>query len=268
MSRIKERFTLLKAQGEKAFIAYVAAGDPNLATSYAIVKELAAAGTDVIELGLPYSDPLADGPTIQAGTQRALKAGTTATAVLDMVRRLRADGVETPLCIMTYYNVFLRRGLVEFCQQVKAAGVDGAIIPDVPLEESADVQAAAAAAGLDLVLFVAPTSTPERVARAAKASTGFLYAVSLTGVTGERAQLNLDRFAGLVGAAKAETDTPVCVGFGISTPEQVRSVAAVADGVIVGSALVKLCGQDLPPEQIVAQVGDLARQLKSATRPA
>jgi tryptophan synthase alpha chain len=267
MSRISQRFALLQARGEKAFIPYVAAGDPDLATSYQIVTELAAAGADIIELGLPFSDPLADGPTIQAGTQRALKAGTTTDKVFDLVRRLRAGSVATPLCIMTYYNVLLRRGVAAFARQAREAGVDGLIIPDVPLEESADLQAACQAAGLDLIRFVAPTSTPERVAATARAASGFIYAVSLTGVTGERSQLAIDRFRDLVAAAKAHTAVPVCVGFGIATPEQARAVAAVVDGVIVGSALVKLCGQAAPPAEIVAQVGRLARALKQATLP-
>ncbi|MGE5672308.1 MAG: tryptophan synthase subunit alpha [Mycobacterium leprae] len=265
MSRISERFARLKGIGEKALITYIAAGDPSLEATFALVKGLEAAGVDMIELGLPFSDPLADGPTIQAGSQRALAAGANTDNVLALVQRLRADGVKLPLLIMTYFNLLLRPGLANFCQRAAAAGIDGLIIPDVPMEEAGELLVAARAAGLDLIQFVAPTSPLSRIEKLAKLATGFVYCVSLTGVTGARTALP-PAFKAMVAETKRQTTTPVAVGFGIATPEQVREVAAVADGVIVGSAIVKLCGENLPQPELVARVTGFARELKAATR--
>lgn len=265
MSRIANAFAACRARGEKALIAYVAAGDPSFEATHAIALAIQSAGADILELGLAFSDPLADGPTIQAGSQRAMAAGSTTEKVLTLIDGLRRDGFALPILIMTYYNLLTRPGLEDFCARAKAAGVDGLIIPDVPLEESDELHQAANATGLDLVQFVAPTSPVERIARLAQAASGFVYCVSLTGVTGERAALP-ERFKSLVAEAKRHTETPVAVGFGIATPEQVREVAAIADGVIVGSAIVKLCGQDLPVPQLAASVGDFVRQLKDGTR--
>ncbi|MDB4896828.1 MAG: tryptophan synthase alpha subunit [Firmicutes bacterium] len=265
MSRIAERFAQLKARGEKALVAYIAAGDPSLDATAEIVKAIEAAGADMVELGLAFSDPLADGPTIQAGSQRALAAGANTNNVLELVARLRAEGVQLPLLIMTYYNLLLRPGVAKFCARAKAAGIDGLIIPDVPMEEAEELLAATAEHGLDLVQFVAPTSPPDRIERAAQMASGFVYCVALTGVTGARTAL-APRFKATVQEAKRHTETPVLVGFGISTPEHVRSVAQLADGVIVGSAIVKLCGEDLPRAEMVAKVGRFVGELKAGTR--
>jgi tryptophan synthase alpha chain len=266
MSRIAERFAALRAKGEKGLVAYIAAGDPSLAATAALVKGMEAAGVDMIELGLPFSDPLADGPTIQAGSQRALAGGANTNNVLALVRTLRDDGVKVPFLIMTYYNLLLRPGLSHFCAQAKEAGVDGLIIPDVPIDEAEELMAAAAANALDLVQFVAPTSPPDRVAKAAQAATGFVYCVSLTGVTGTRAALP-ERFKETVREARRHTQTPIAVGFGIASPDQVRAVAQIADAVIVGSAIVKLCGLGLPESELVRQVSEFVGELKAATRP-
>jgi tryptophan synthase alpha chain len=265
MSRISERFAALRAKGEKALVTYVAAGDPSLEATAALIPALEAAGADLIELGLAFSDPLADGPVIQAGSQRALAAGANTDRVLEMVAQVRRAGAKVPLLIMTYYNLLLRPGVAQFCRRAAEAGVDGLIIPDVPMEEADELLAAAAAAGLDLVQFVAPTSTPDRIERAAKLASGFVYCVSLTGVTGERTALP-SRFRELVLETKRHTDTPVCVGFGISRPEQVREVCEIADGVIVGSAIVRLCGEGGTAEQLTERVSEYVRNLKAATK--
>jgi tryptophan synthase alpha chain len=265
VSRIADRFAALKQKGEKALIAYIAAGDPSLEATRALVRGMEASGVDMIELGLAFSDPLADGPTIQAGSQRALAAGANTDNVLAMVADLRASGVKLPLLIMTYYNLLTRPGVETFCRRAREAGIDGLIIPDVPLEESDELTEATAAAGLDLIQFVAPTSPKERIPKLVSHARGFVYAVSLTGVTGERTALPT-RFRDLVTEAKRHTDTPVCVGFGISTPEQVRDVCSIADGVIVGSAIVRLCGQNVALEELVAKVTAFTADLKAATK--
>lgn len=265
MSRISERFASIRARGEKALITYIAAGDPSLEATKGLVKRIEATGADLIELGLAFSDPLADGPVIQAGSMRALAAGANTDNVLAMIRELRAEGVQIPLVIMTYYNLLNRPGVENFCARARAAGVDGLIIPDVPMEEGEELLEATRKHGLDLIQFVAPTSTPDRIQRAASLSNGFVYCVSLTGVTGARAELPT-RFVEVVREAKSHTDTPVAVGFGISTPEQVRQVSAIADGVIVGSAIVKLCGQNLAETDLMDQVGRFVSELKAATK--
>lgn len=265
MSRIAERFALLQDREEKGLIAYLAAGDPSLDATAQLVHALERAGVDMIELGLPFSDPLADGPVIQAASQRALAAGANTDTVLELVARLRSEGVRLPILIMTYYNLVNRPGVATFCRRAKAAGVDGLILPDVPVEESAELLAATQAEGLDLVQFVAPTSTPDRIAQAVKLAGGFVYAVSLTGVTGERQALP-GQVRELVAAAQAAGSKPVAVGFGIHTPAQVRDLVQVADAAIVGSAFVRLCGEGLAVGELVQRVERLADELKAATR--
>ncbi|MFZ5826428.1 MAG: tryptophan synthase subunit alpha [Bacillota bacterium] len=265
MSRIAARFAELKERGEKGLVAYVAAGDPNLEASRQIIHGLVAGGVDLIELGLPFSDPLADGPVIQAGTQRALAAGANTDNVLELIATVRQEGVTLPILIMTYYNLLNRPGVAAFCRRAREAGVDGLIIPDVPMEEGDELLDATRVHGLDLVQFVAPTSTPDRIERAAKLASGFVYVVSLTGVTGARESLP-ERMVGLVEAVKASTETPVAVGFGISKPEHVRQVTAVADAAIVGSAFVRLCGEALPAAELAERVMLLAKELKAATK--
>lgn len=217
---------------------FVMAGDPDLDTTAATLLALQEAGADVIELGIPYSDPLADGPVIQAAASRALASGTTPAAVLALLQGLR-DRLTIPVVLFTYSNPLLNRGMEPFCAAAATAGAAGLVVPDLPLEEAEKLSALAAARDLDLVLLVAPTTPPERMARIHAASRGFTYLVSVTGVTGERSALQ-DRVGALVQQLKAQGGKPVAVGFGISAPEQARQVRDWgADGAIVGSALVK-----------------------------
>ncbi len=236
---IQARFSQLQAQGRCALMPFLMAGDPDLATTAATLLALQEAGADLIELGIPYSDPLADGPVIQAAASRALAAGTTPGKVLDMLTGLRGQ-LTTPLVLFTYSNPLLNRGMETFCREAAAAGAAGLVVPDLPLEEAERLSPIAAAERLDLVLLVAPTTPSERMGRIAAASRGFTYLVSVTGVTGVRAAMEM-RVGGLVQQLKAMGPTPVAVGFGISGPEQARQVRDWgADGAIVGSALVKV----------------------------
>ncbi|HBU26823.1 MULTISPECIES: tryptophan synthase subunit alpha [Synechococcus] len=237
-SAISSCFERLRAEGRCALMPFLTAGDPNLATTRAALLALQEAGADLVELGIPYSDPLADGPVIQAAAGRALAAGTTLAGVLELLSSLKGE-LELPVVLFTYSNPLLNCGMESFCQQAAAAGAAGLLVPDLPLEEAERLSPIAAAAGLDLVLLVAPTTPPQRMARIVAASRGFTYLVSVTGVTGERSQMET-RVAGLVQQIKALGSTPVAVGFGISGVEQAVQVRDWgADGAIVGSALVK-----------------------------
>ena len=238
---ISSRFAGLKQQGRCALMPFLTAGDPDLATTRAALLALQANGADLVELGIPYSDPLADGPVIQAAASRALEAGTTPAAVLEMLAGLKGE-LTMPVVLFTYSNPLLNVGMEKFCADAAAAGAAGLVVPDLPLEEAEKLSPIAAARGLDLVLLVAPTPA-ERMGRIAAASRGCTYRVSVTGVTGERAQME-SRVAGLVGQLKAMGPTPVAVGFGISGPQQAIEVRSWgADGAIVGSALVKRMAQ-------------------------
>ncbi|MCP9813598.1 tryptophan synthase subunit alpha [Synechococcus lacustris] len=237
-SAISSCFERLRAEGRCALMPFLTAGDPNLATTRAALLALQEAGADLVELGIPYSDPLADGPVIQAAAGRALAAGSTLAGVLELLSSLKGE-LELPVVLFTYSNPLLNCGMESFCQQAAAAGAAGLLVPDLPLEEAERLSPIAAAAGLDLVLLVAPTTPPQRMARIVAASRGFTYLVSVTGVTGERSQMET-RVAGLVQQIKALGSTPVAVGFGISGVEQAVQVRDWgADGAIVGSALVK-----------------------------
>lgn len=239
---IQQRFQQLNAAGRCALMPFLMAGDPDLATTRAALLALQAAGADLVELGIPYSDPLADGPVIQAAAARALASGTTPGAVLEMLSGLKGE-LTLPVILFTYSNPLLNRGMERFCQEAAAAGAAGLVVPDLPLEEAEKLSAIAAAAGLDLVLLVAPTTPADRMGRIAAASRGFTYLVSVTGVTGVRNTLE-NRVQGLVQQLKAMGPTPVAVGFGISGPEQARQVRDWgADGAIVGSALVKVMAE-------------------------
>ena len=236
---IQRRFAALREQGRCALMPFLMAGDPSLATTADTLLALQAAGADLIELGIPYSDPLADGPVIQAAAGRALASGVTPGAVLALLREL-GDRLAVPVVLFTYSNPLLNRGMEAFCRDAAAAGAAGLVVPDLPLEEGEKLSAIAAGHGLDLVLLVAPTTPAERMARIHRASRGFTYLVSVTGVTGVRTSLE-SRVEPLVHQLKDLGDTPVAVGFGISGPEQARQVRQWgADGAIVGSALVKV----------------------------
>jgi tryptophan synthase alpha chain len=238
MNRIDETFRQLKKEKRKAFIPYITAGDPDIKTTERIVAALAGSGADLIELGIPFSDPLADGPTIQKAVQRSLDAGCTVKKVLNMVKKLRRR-IATPFVFMTYYNVILNYGIGRFVEDARSAGVDGVIVPDLPMEESAQLSAAAGKKDFCIVMLTAPTTPPGRFRRIAGCSQGFIYYVSLTGVTGARKKLS-DKLKGHVRKLKKLTKKPVCVGFGVSTPRQAKDVGRVADGVIIGSAIVRI----------------------------
>jgi len=237
MSRIEEAFRNLKVMNKKAFIPYIMAGDPSIERTRKIVRVLVKSGADVVELGVPFTDPLADGPMIQRAAERALKAGVTLKKVIRLVWELRKE-TGIPLILMTYYNPVFKYGLAKFVNDAVAAGVDGVIIPDLPPDEAADLMKPAKAAGLDTIFLIAPTSTRERMKKVAEASRGFIYYVSLTGITGSRISLDgsMDESIHVI---RSLTDKPIAVGFGVSTPQDARTVAQIADGVIIGSAIVK-----------------------------
>ena len=266
MSRLDETFVRLRARGERALVAYLMAGDPSLGETRRLVLEAARRGADVIELGVPFSDPLADGPVIQRAGARSLAAGTTLARVLETVATLRAQ-VGVPLVLFTYYNPVLAFGLKSFARTAADAGADGVIVPDLPYEESAPLRAEAEPAGLDMVQLLAPTSTPARVKAIARVSRGFIYLVSLTGVTGERRELPPD-IGAQVRALRAVTTKPVCVGFGISTPEQSAAVGRLADGIVVGSAIVRIVETHAGTAALVDRVGEFIAALKAPLRVA
>jgi tryptophan synthase alpha chain len=258
MGRIGARFEKRHAEGKPVFVAFLTAGDPSLDRTCEVAVELDRAGADVLELGVPFSDPLADGPVIQRASERALARGVTLSKVLECVRLIR-ERSELPLLLFSYYNPLLQHGLERLAREAKGAGVDGVLVTDLPPEEAGEWVAAARAADLDTVFLASPTSPPERLRRVAEASRGFVYAISRTGVTGERQALSEDARP-LVGRLRALTTVPVALGFGLSTPEQVREAAAVADGVVVGSALVRFLEEH--PE---GDLGARVRWLTSTT---
>ena len=235
MSRITDAFS-----HGKAFIPFLTCGDPDLETTEAAVRAMSAAGADLIELGIPFSDPTAEGPVIQAANQRALAAGATTDKIFELVRRLRKD-VTTPMVFMTYANVVFSYGTERFVSTAAEAGMDGLILPDLPYEEKGEFDPLCRQYGLDLISLVAPTSH-ERVRAIARAAEGFVYCVSSLGVTGVRSHITTD-VGGMVRLVREERDIPCAVGFGISTPAQAAEMAAKSDGAIVGSAIVKLCAQ-------------------------
>src|SRR5262245_5273604 len=261
MRRLAGVFTRLREQKARALIPYFTAGDPSLALTRQLVVEAAQRGGDIVELGIPFSDPLADGPVVQRAAQRALAAGVTLPRVLELVREMRGD-VTAPIVFLTYYNPVLAFGLKAFCQSAAEAGVDGLIVADLPPEEAGPLRAEADPVDLDVIHFVAPTSTPERMRKIAKAAGGFIYMVSLTGVTGVRSELPSDLAAHLR-TLRGITTKPVCVGFGISTPDQAALVGRYADGVIVGSAIVSLVERHATSPDLLQTVGDFIAALKA-----
>jgi tryptophan synthase alpha chain len=236
-TRITARFNKLRDSGEMGLIPYLTAGDPSLAATEEFVLALAGAGADVIELGVPFSDPVADGPTIQRAIERSLAAGTTLRGVLDLVRSLR-EKTEVPLMLFSYYNPVLQMGLERFAAEAAAAGADGALITDLTPEEAGDYRAAMHKHGLDTIFLAAPTSTDERLARIAEVSSGFLYVISRTGVTGAKDTLP-DELPALIRRTRRATRLPIAVGFGVSLPVHVSLLGGLADAAVVGSALVE-----------------------------
>ncbi len=262
--RLAERFAALRARGEKALIPFVTAGDPDLGVTEALLPALAAAGADAIELGVPWSDPVAEGPTIQRSSERALRAGTTLRRVLNLVKSVRPT-LDVPLVLMGYANSFLTMGEQRFPEAACEAGVDGIITVDCPPEEEPGYFAALEACGVDGILLAAPTTRPERLAMLARRTRGFLYYVSLTGVTGARRELPPELEENLA-RIRAVSQVPVCVGFGISTPEQARHVARLADGVVVGSALVDRIAGAPSREAAVTEAASFVASLGAALR--
>lgn len=254
MSRIAEAF-----QNGKAFIPFVTAGDPDLTVTEILVPEMARAGADIIELGIPFSDPVAEGPVIQAADERALAAGFTTDKLFAMVRRIRQK-TEVPLLLMTYINPIFAYGTERFLKNAADSGVDGVIVPDMPFDEKEEIHPFVRSAGLELINMIAPTSE-DRIQKIARPSEGFLYCVSSLGVTGVRSEINTN-ISRMISQARAVTDTPCAIGFGISTPEQAKQMAAVADGVIVGSAIVRMCAQY--GKECIEPVTAYVREMKAA----
>ncbi len=268
MNRINETFARLQREGRKALITFITAGDPSLDQTPALVTAMAANGADIIELGVPFSDPLADGPTIQAASMRSIHRGTTLRDIIAMVGEIRSR-CPVPLVLMSYYNPILVYGIDNFVADAVVAGVNGVIIPDLPPEEGEHLRREAEARELALIQLVSPTSTPERMAKLCRLSTGFVYYEMVTGITGARRELP-PAVAESLQQLKSLTDTPIAAGFGISTPAQAAEVGQYADGVIVGSALVKIVAEhggelDLP-ERLGAFVHELRLGLDGGVR--
>lgn len=263
-TRISRRFDELRSRGELGLVAYVTAGDPSLAATERIVLALAAAGADVIELGVPFSDPLADGPVIQRASERALRGGTTLIGVLEVVSRLR-QRTEVPLVFFSYFNPVLQMGLERFADAAARAGADGVLVTDLTPEEAGEYRRVVRGRGLDTIFLAAPTSTDARLAVIAESSSGFLYLISRTGVTGARDLLPED-LPVLVRRARAKTSLPIAVGFGISQPGHVSILGGLADAAVVGSALVEEIEQAASAEAAAAAVAERIRILKEAAR--
>ena len=259
--RIEERFSQLRKAGKTGLVTYVTAGDPDLARSAEIIKRLDQAGADVLEIGVPFSDPLADGPVIQRATERALASGTTLTKVLAMLKSLRST-ISAPIVIFSYANPILRMGLDTFVTEAKAAGVDGVLTLDMPPEEGETFRAAFTRAGIDTIFLLSPTTTAERIRRASELGSGFLYGISRLGVTGMRDTVD-DSARELATRVKSETRLPLALGFGISRPEHVRSIGQWADAAVVGSALVNVIAEHGNTPALLDEVERYVRWLRN-----
>ena len=266
MSRLSVTFARLKKEGRSAFVPFITAGDPDMETSSAILEQLPAAGADIIELGAPFSDPMADGPAVQASSMRALKSGATMVKVLQMVARFRKADKKTPIVLMGYYNSIHAYGTAKFVRDVAQAGVDGLIVVDLPIEEDEVLRVPAKAQGVDLIRFVTPTTDEARLKRIVADASGYLYYVAVAGVTGTK-QAPEAEIAAAVARVRAATNLPCTVGFGIRTPQQAAAVAALGDGVVVGSAIVSLVAahQAQGKDAVIAKVLELTRVLAGST---
>ena len=265
MNRIDKKFQELRGQDIKAFMPYLCAGDPTPELTSKLLLTLEEAGADLIELGVPFSDPIADGPTVQRASERALTHRISLQQILEIVATLRTQ-TEIPIALMGYYNPIFRMGEDAFCKAAQNAGVDGVIIPDLPPEQAQSLLEVAPKYNLATIFLAAPTSPPERMELIASVSTGFIYCVSVTGVTGARATLS-DEIAPMITELRKHTDKPICVGFGVSTPEQAAQVAQVADGAIVGSAIVNVYEQNIDDEtQLLAAVKQFASDLAAGVK--
>ena len=269
MNRIHQTFQRLRTKNETALIPYIMSGDPSLEQTGDLVAEFERDGADLIELGVPFSDPIADGPVIQRAAARSLRSKTSLKDVLTLVDGLRRRRVRIPILLMTYYNPILKFGEERFVKEASAAGVDGLIIPDLPPEEAAGLLTPAQRAGLDLIFLLAPTSTPARIKKAVSVSTGFLYYVSLTGITGARMQgtETIKKQLQLIRSLMKRGDPlPIAVGFGISTPDEAAAVGRLADGVIIGSALVRMIEQHGELPELASVAGKFVEGLKNALK--
>jgi tryptophan synthase alpha chain len=267
MSRLEQRFAQLKNEGRAALVTFVTAGDPGYDTSLKVLKGLPAAGADIIELGMPFTDPMADGVAIQLATLRALDAGQTLQKTLQMVSEFRVEDQTTPIVLMGYYNPIHRYGVEKFVAAANEAGVDGLIIVDLPPEHDAELATPAQASGIDFIRLTTPTTDDARLPRVLQRSSGFVYYVSVAGVTGA-GSATTEHVAGAVQRLRRHTSLPVCVGFGIRTPEQAAAIARLADGVVVGSALVDKIANAASPEQGVEDVLSLCAALADGVRKA
>ena len=266
MSRLAQTFADLKAKNEKAFVAFVTAGDPWPDRTAEVIVAVANAGADIIELGIPFSDPLADGPTIQASSQRSLDAGMTPPKVLDIVHQVRAQGCQTPLVLMGAWNPVLQYGPENFARAMEDAGADAVILTDLSPEEAGTWKAAGDAHGIDTIFLLAPTSTPARMAFVCRMASGFVYCVSRTGVTGARSDVPADLPPLIESIRRHARAIPVCVGFGISQPAHVKTVAAFADGVVVGAAIVEKLHKERDNPDGLQMACDFVRSMKAETR--
>lgn len=260
MTRIDDTFARLAEGDQKAFVTYMMASDPDYDTSLQIMRGLPAAGVDIIELGIPFTDPMADGPTIQAAGQRALKAGGSASRTLQMATEFRKSDDRTPIVLMGYYNTIYARagGVAQFLKDAVAAGIDGLIIVDLPPEEDAELCIPAQEAGISFIRLATPTTDDRRLPAVLQNTSGFVYYVSVTGITGSAAA-NAAQVGPEVARIRQAANLPVVVGFGISTPDAAREIAAVADGCVIGSAIVKLIGEGRPVPEVLEFVSDLAK---------
>ena len=261
MSRLQETFTRLRKQKQAGLVTYVTAGDPDLGRTAGVLRALDRAGVDVIEVGVPFSDPLADGPVIQRATERALAAGTTLSGVLDLVRDIR-DDIAASIVIFSYANPILRLGNERFADRARDAGIDGVLVLDLPIEEAGDFRAMLAVRGIDTILLLSPTTTDDRLRRAAALGSGFLYAISRLGVTGAREAL-AEGAREMVARIRKVSDLPVALGFGISKPDHVREVGQWADAAVVGSALVDVIARASASHDLNTRVEEYVRWLKS-----
>lgn len=264
---IRKRFEEARAQGKKLFIAYITAGDPSLAATARFALALEKAGVDVLEIGVPHSDPVADGSVLVRAADRALKGGVKWEGLFTLVKTLRERGLKIPVLYFTYWNPVAKLGAREFCKRAREAGADGALIVDLPPEEASDYLVAARASGLETVFLASPTTDSGRLGKVISSTTGFVYVLARAGVTGERKDLDPELAKRMEGLRKACGSLPLAVGFGISTPEQARAVAGLADGVVVGSALVRVIEESKDEDDAEAGLAKLARALAGAIHP-
>lgn len=262
MSRISQTFDLLQREGKRALIPFITAGYPDLATTGKLILEMEKNGADIVELGVPFSDPMADGPVIQYSSEHSLARGTTLKMILELVKNIRKK-TKIPIILMGYYNPFFTYGLKRFCDDAQVAGVDGMLVVDLPPEEAGEMKFHAERTGLDLIFLLAPTSDAARIKLIVKNATGFIYYVSLTGVTGIRSQLDRD-IQRQVAKIQKMASIPVVVGFGISTPRQAQMIAKWADAVVVGSAIIKTIKDSGTSREAVRNVGQFVLSLKQA----